>query len=405
MLPPDAVSFAHLFLGPSVEEVTILIVSEHAESSVELLSSIIPYRSPNILRLNISSITGIPRPCSSILQLVLGLHNLRSLSVDLKHRGLHERVTAQLGSLSALGSLKMSLIHASHLQFYTTALGQFLHLTEFSFAVDNWVSAAAIMDSMDCRFTDLAVTTNREGSLSDLRTFTESMSRHTSLTSLTHLDLDGFETTLSDADETYVENVFRPLFGFAGLKYVNLQFDVSAKFRDSWYTDAAAAWPSLETIYVCSPNMGPIKAKMTLAGLIPLVKHCTKLQSVKLRIDAQPFDPNQIEVSNTSIQKLCLETYIIPSPREVFLSLIRIFPNLECVYQSSRLSGSVLWPWNGVNDMLHSLAVRRRGPCLNPKDGCTCEMTASQAGLLKNRPRTPGSMQLRAATAGLRRRS
>ena len=405
ILPLDAFPFARLFLGPSIKEITIPIASDHAESSVELLSSIIPHLSPNILHLNISSITGISRPCSGIFQLILGLHNLRSLNVDLKHRGLHEQLSAQLGNLSALGSLKMSLIQPSHLQFYTTALGQFPCLTEFSFAVDDWVSAATIMDSMDCRFTDLAVTTHKEGSLSDLRTFTESMSRHPSLTSLTHLSLSDFETTPNDIDETYIENTFRPLFGFTGLRYVNIQFDVSAKFRNSWYTDAAAAWPLLEIIFVGSPNMGPIKPKMTLAGLIPLVKHCTKLGSVKLRIDAQPFDPSQTEVSNTSIRKLCLETYIIPSPREVFLSLIRIFPNLECVYQTSRFSGSVSWPWDEVNDMLHLSAVRRRGPCLNSKDGCTCGMTDPQVGPLKTRPKTPSSMLLRAATASLRPRS
>jgi hypothetical protein len=407
VLPLDAFPFARLFLGPCVAEVTIPISSDHAESSVELLSSIIPHLSPNILRLNISSIAGIPRPCSGIFQLIQGLHNLRALNIDLKHRGLHEQVSAQLGSLSTLSSLKMSLIGANHLPFYTTALGQFPLLSEFAFAVDDWVSAATIMDSMHCRFTDLAVTTHKEGSLTNLQTFTESMSRHPSLPSLTQLSLTDFEITSSDTDETHIESIFRPLFALAGLKYLNLQFDVTAHFRNSWYADAAAAWPSLETIAVCSPNMGPIKAKMTIAGLIPLVKHCTNLESVRLRLDAQPFDPiqiNHVEVSNTRIQKLCLETYIIPSPREVFLSLIRIFPNLEYVYQGSR-SGSLSWPWDEVNNMLHASAVRRRGPCLNATAGCTCGTTNSQGGTLKTRPQTPGSIQLRAVMDSLRSRS
>lgn len=400
MLPPDAVPFARLFLGPSVAEVTISITSEDAESAIEVLSSLIPLLSPDILRLNIWSITGITRPCSAIFQLIQDLRNLRTLNIDLKHRGLHERVTPLLGGLSSLDNLKMSLIQANHIPFYTTALGQFPLLTKFSFVVDDWASAATIMDSMDCRFTYLAVTTQKEGTLSDLRTFNESIFRHRSVSSLSHLSLIDFETTLSDADdnESYVEDVFRPLFALVSLKHINLQFDVSANLRDSWYNDAAANWPCLESMSISSPNMGPIKAKMTLAGLIPLVKHCMKLESVRLRVDAQPFDPTQVEeVSNTNIQKLCLETYIIPSPGEVFNSLIRIFPNLEYVYQGSRFRASLSWPWDDVNYMLHASAVRRRGQCVNKGVACTCETADSQAQTvpLKTRPQIPGSSQLR----------
>jgi hypothetical protein len=412
MLPPDAIPFARLFFGPQVSEVTIPIISEHAESSVELLSSLIPHFSPDIHRLDILSITSLTKPCSAIFPLIQGLHNLHALNIDVKHRGLHERVTAQLGGLSALGSLKMSLIPNNQIHFYTTALGQFPVLTEFCFAVECWVSAAMIMDSMHCRFTDLAVTTHNEGSLADLRTFTESISKHPSLSSLTHLSLTDFEIPLSHADdETYVENVFRPLFALVGLKYVNLQIDVSARLRDSWYNDAAPSWPSLESICISSPNTGiTLKPQMTLAGLIPLAKHCTKLQFVRLRLDAQPFDFTRIncdEFSNTSIEKLCLETYIIPSPRKVFHSLTRIFPNLEYVYQASRLiaTRSISWPWDEVNKMLHASAVGRRGPCVNAQARCTCGTTDSRAGPIKTRPQTPGAVQLRAVMDSLRSRS
>jgi hypothetical protein len=134
----------------------------------------------------------------------------------------------------------------------------------------------------------------------------------------------------------------------------------------------------------------------------------TNLGSVRLRLDAQPFDPIQInpdEVSNTSIHKLCLETYLIPSPREVFLSSIRIFPNLEYIYQGSRFGESLSWPWDEVNNMLHASAVCRRGPCLDATAGCTCRMTDSQGGPLKTRPQTPGSIQLRAVMDSLKSRS
>jgi len=407
VLPPVAIQFVQLFLGPCITKVTIPITSEEEESLIELLSSLIPHLSPNIHHLSVWLPTRFSKPCSAIFQLIQGLHHLRILHFDLKQRGPHERVSAQLGGLLALHELKMSLIPAHHFQYYTTALGQFPVLTKFSFMVDNWVSAATIMDSMQCRFTDLAVTTRGEGSLSDLRTFADSMYRHPSVSSLSHLSLVDFDTVLSGADcsnaSSYVEEIFSPLFAFVGLKFVHLQIDATACFRDSWYADAAAAWPSLETLSITSPNTGTVEAKMTLAGLIPLVKQCTKLESLRLGLNAQPFDPSQInnDVFNTNIQELCLETYIVPSPREVFLSLHRIFPNLEYVFRSRRFS----WPWVEVNYMLHAVAVHRRGPCVSKRTECTCGTLDSQEGPLKSRPQTPGALQLQAVINTLRPRS
>jgi hypothetical protein len=411
VLLPNAVSFARLLLGPSIRQVTIPITSEDAESAVEVLSSLIPHLSPNIGRLDIWSITSLYSPCSAIFQSIQGLHHLHTLNIDLKYRGLHERVAAQLGGLSALNSLRLSLIGSGHLQFYTTALGQFPLLTDFHFAVDDWLSAATIMTSMQCRFTGLAVTTHKERPLSDLQVFMDSLSQHPSLSTLRHLSLTDFQTTQGDPDNvTYIENIFRPLFAFSGLKSLNLLIDISASLRDSWYADAAAAWPLLESLFISSSFMGPIKANMTLEGLIPFAKHCINLESVKLRLCAQPFDPTQInDISNTNIQKLCLEAYTVPSPRHVYLSLIRIFPNLEYVYQGSRFSSPGLsWPWDEVNAMLHASSVRRRGPCVSKIFGCTCGTPDDGAGptrVMKSRPQTPGSVQLRSVMDNLRSRS
>jgi hypothetical protein len=233
---------------------------------------------------------------------------------------------------------------------------------------------------MDFCFTDLAVTTDKQGPLrlSELRMFTKSMSRHPSVSSLTYLSLMDFQTRLSDTDDqTYIRDIFCPLFALAGLTSVNMQIKVSSKLCNLWYTDAAVAWPLLETISISPPNStGPLKAKITLAGLIPLVQHCTKLESVKLHLDAQPFDPTQVnDISNLKIRRLCLETYTRLSPRDVFLSLIKIFPNLEDVYQGSSFARGL---WDEVNHMLHELAVHRRGPCIVVWSNviCTCSTKA-----------------------------
>jgi hypothetical protein len=405
-LAPDSIPFARLFFGPCVRELQFPTILEEAESSIELLSSLIPHLSPNISDLSIVSIMRLPKPCTAVFQLIQGLrHSLRSLTIDVKIRGLHERVTAQLGGLSALRRLKMSLIPNSQLHFYATALGQFPALSEFSFEVETWTSATTVMGSMLVRFTYLSVTIDREGTLSDLQTFIESISRHPSVSSLTRLRLTDFDTSLDNADnETCFENIFRPLFAFTSLKHITIQVEVTAKLRDIWYNEAAAAWPRLEYISISSPNQGTIKAEMTLAGLIPLAKHCPKLKYIRLRLDAQPFDVTQIdrdEFSNTHIDNLCLQTYIIPSPREVYLSLNAIFPNLLYVFQASRYK-SLSWPWDNVNHLLHTSAVHRRGPCITKQLGCTCGKTD---GFVRTRPHTPDSSQLLATIGSLRSHS
>ena len=357
-LAQDAVPFARLFLRPCTTEVAIQIMPE----SAELLSALVPDISPDILRLHISSATSIPDPCqcsAAIFQLIGRSHKLRDLNIHIASCGLHERIAAILGRFSSLSRLKISLIQSSHLRFYTTALGQFPLLTDFSFEVDDWTSATTIMDSMHCRFTNLAVRAHKHEplDLSELRTFTESISRHRSVSSLTHLSLIDFQRLDNTDDQTYVEDILSPLFALTGLTSVNLTGEMFSYLGNSWYADAATAWPSLESICILSSLRN---AKMTLAGLIPLVQHCTKLESVALRLDAQPFDPTQVnDISNPNIRRLCLDTYIVPSPRDVFLSLIKIFPNLEDVYQVSQFP---LRRWDEVNQMLDESAVRRRGP-------------------------------------------
>jgi hypothetical protein len=58
--------------------------------------------------------------------------------------------------------------------------------------------------------------------------------------------------------------------------------------------------------------------------------------------------------------------------------------------------------------MLHSLSVRRHGPCVDRTFGRTCrtpEDGASLTRVVKSRPQTPGAVQLRSVMDKLRSRS
>ena len=157
--------------------------------------------------------------------------------------------------ISICGKIRLcwcSLIQSNNLRFYTTTLGQFPLLTDFSFEVDDWMSAATIMDSMYCCFMNLAMRAHKHepSDLSKLQTFTESISRHHSVSSLTYLSLIDFQRLNNTDDQTYTEDIFCPLFTLMGLTSVNPTGGMFSYLSNPWYADAAAAWPSLESIRI-----------------------------------------------------------------------------------------------------------------------------------------------------------
>jgi hypothetical protein len=72
--------------------------------------------------------------------------------------------------------------------------------------------------------------------------------------------------------------------------------------------------------------------KMTLEGLIPLVKNCPQLEILDIPMNVRPFDPTLLDgVCNTKLSHLGFSHSPIKSPLQVFRSLTRMFPNLKSV--------------------------------------------------------------------------
>jgi len=108
-------------------------------------------------------------------------------------------------------------------------------------------------------------------------------------------------------------------------------FGCTVDLVDEWFADAAIAWPCLESIKL---NNG-ILPEVTLAGLIPLLKHCPKLP---ISIFARAFDPELLQpgICSTKITWLPLGTSPISGPVGVFRCLAMMFPKLvEITYDCS----------------------------------------------------------------------
>jgi hypothetical protein len=218
------------------------------------------------------------------------------------------------------------------------------------------------MDSMRCCFTHLTIYNHHEGirePLSSFGAFICSMYGHPSRLSLTHLRLQ--DPGMVDSDhESSVHDILKPLFSLPALRELNLSFTALRNLGDSWLSDAASAWSSLEHLYVL-PGHGVV-SKMMLTGLIPLIKKCPQLRLLSLPLSVEPVDPALLDgVHNTNTHCLSVLYGPVDSPLQVFHSLIRMFPNLRYVYFNDPHSSS----WIEVNRRLHTRYLAMVTPALH----------------------------------------
>jgi hypothetical protein len=350
LIMPAAYPWAHALLGPRIEEVTIsepsiedttIFEGPIEESQLTTLCASILSQSPCLSRLHIKLWYHSP----AISRLVCGLHHLRFVKFSgAKH--VTKQVGYHLANLPDLIHLETDG-YLTTTDVYTTAGGQFPSLKEVFFPVTEWTTSATFMDSMQCCLTTLNM--NKYYSIgipetvSCVAAFTRSMHGHPSLSSLTHLNLwDRKLIEVGSDHESSAHEVLRPLFSLSALEDLSLSFPFLKDLNDSWLSDAAAAWPSLEHICVHS-----VVSKMTLTGLVPLIKKCPQLQSLSLSLDAKPVKPALLDgVYNINICRLSFYGSTISSPLQVFRSLIRMFPNLQSV------DYEIPYCWREVNRLL-----------------------------------------------------
>jgi hypothetical protein len=327
VIPPEAYPWAHALLGPGIQEVTISapdIEDSKRESQLTILCSSILRHSPYLPCLYIQ----LRHPSPAISRLLCGLHHLRIVQF-IADEPITKQVGYHLANLPDLIRLHTNG-YLTTADVYTTAGGQFPSLKQISFPITDWRFSTKFMDSMRCCFTHLTIYKCHAGirePLSSFGAFIHSMYGHPSRLSLTHLELMG----LVDSDhESSVYDVLKPLFSLSALRELNLYFTALRNLGDSWLSDAASAWSSLEHLGVF-PGHG-IVSKMMLTGLVPLIKKCPQLRSLSLPLSVEPVDPALLDgVYNTNIRRLSFLYGRIDSPLQVFHSLIRMFPNLRSI--------------------------------------------------------------------------
>lgn len=111
------------------------------------------------------------------------------------------------------------------------------------------------------------------------------------------LTLKVFAGIITGGEPIYA--TLHPLFRLTEIRQLTLCLTMPDLVGDSWLEEAVQSWPHLDLLRVTFPynrKMERYHGKrnepptMTLAGLIPLLKHCPRLSYLDIPLFVKPFD-------------------------------------------------------------------------------------------------------------------
>ncbi|KAK7053776.1 hypothetical protein R3P38DRAFT_3343241 [Favolaschia claudopus] len=112
---------------------------------------------------------------------------------------------------------------------------------------------------------------------------------HVALTSLDITDCGSLVRPAEDALAPYLlsSDVLRPLLVFRKMKSVTIQTFPGIDVDDAFMEELAKAWKRLSSLHLCSEVSIMQCPRATLQCLIPFARHCPRLGSLGIRIDAR----------------------------------------------------------------------------------------------------------------------
>ncbi|GLB44366.1 hypothetical protein LshimejAT787_1602960 [Lyophyllum shimeji] len=269
----------------------------------------------------------------ALTALVSVMHNVEVFDI-------HNRVPTtpdviwQLGNFAALRccetiSLPSGLSGSEIQRLFSAGQGRFSKLRHLMFTAPDLDTAANVIAALQCPLNYLDTSVGKQVLQPHfaLARFMASFERHRCVSSLTTLWIYGSRKIDGPSDS--IRGAFRSLFSLAALESLYLNLSCTSELDDDWLAGAAAAWPRLRELAICHSN----PPKITLAGLIPLIRNCSRLSDLWFSIAARPFDSDLLlpGFCNTRITSLFLHKSTIVSPVGVFRCLVLMFPKLKTI--------------------------------------------------------------------------
>lgn len=178
-----------------------------------------------------------------------------------------------------------------------------------------------------------------------------------------------------DYDDKHIIDItiLRPLFQLKHITSLKLETLCTFDLDNAAIKEIATAWPLLETLDLSIRECGwEIPSKVTLPGLLPLLRNCPNLALLGVVVDATvlPTASTRLPgagVRNTSLESLWLADSKITRPSLVASFLSAVAPNIEQIvsWNTPLLSGrkgkdKYLKRWKEVERLVSHFALVRR---------------------------------------------
>lgn len=178
-----------------------------------------------------------------------------------------------------------------------------------------------------------------------------------------------------DYDDKHIIDIttLRPLFQLKRLTSLKLETLCTYDLDNAAIKEISVAWPLLETLDLSIRECGwEIPSKVTLPGLVPLLRNCPNLALLGIVVDATvlPISSTRLPgagVRNTSLESLWLADSKITRPSLVASFLSAVAPNIEQIvsWNTPLLSGrngkdKYMKRWKEVQRLVRQFALVRR---------------------------------------------
>jgi hypothetical protein len=323
---------ADLFLGPKLTNIHIGLASPTNELAF--------VQSINRLGLSLRNLRIDGRYLSQAgLDLILGQADLESLRIGV----LTPVILAHVATWSNLRRLTVSSLSAGVIG--PVAGSGLTHITDLSFSAENVTTLNQFLSlcrPYQLRQLSLGIPRNELPPSSQWQQCFQTLSRYCSST-LEDLDI---------SDHPINHSAMLPLLDFRNLTHLSMTC-VFSDLDNARLSQMAQAWPYLQELNLQSPESDIGQSRITLGGILPVLKYCPKLRELALTVDATSHPcanspctshPEQpwLGISNHNITILDVGNSVIDSAKGVAQFLSHILPNLEeinsfeYIYEASR---------------------------------------------------------------------
>ncbi|KAJ7202458.1 hypothetical protein B0H12DRAFT_1162647 [Mycena haematopus] len=358
-------SFIHLFLGPKIVHLDIVLPS----SSPNVFSLLdLPIQYPQLRQFWLRGQSPGDQPFWDVLsKIALTLNRIESLALD----KLDGPAIEHLSQLPALKSLRLEvpelidLMPSSRFRsLIEPQTHRFSSLCDLYFGnttIEFVIEFLALLSN--CCLVNFHVGTTVLVEKSTTRRLYAALATHLAHSTLQILFVDvpeelEIETPTTSTLANYVVDgsILATTFCFANLTEIILRPPAGFDIDDPMAWDIARAWPRVHSLFLVAATELRHPSSMSLRGLSAFAKHCPELTYLGVTFDASTIPPPTPEliVSQMSLDSLDVSISPITDPPAVASFMSALFPNLATIYVHT---GSL---WEDVTEDDVDFAAYRR---------------------------------------------